>query len=166
MLQAEPPLQARPFNAGALPLIPQTQIGPQATSAQHYCDDILIFSKTREAHLVHVRMVPCGTNLRHHKLHAKASKCQFGRSSVPRHLGARRRSDPQFESCCSGRVGQPSSCTDVRRFAGLAKYCRKFVLHFSTVTLAAPMTTLCRPLARRAEELQRAQGGTHLMPCP
>ena len=45
-----------------------------------YCDDILIFSRTREEHLVHVRMVL--ETLRHRQLYAKASKCQFGRSSV------------------------------------------------------------------------------------
>ena len=45
-----------------------------------YCDDILISSKTRQEHLVHVRMVL--ETPRHHKLYAKASKCQFGRSSV------------------------------------------------------------------------------------
>ena len=45
-----------------------------------YCDDILNFSKTREEHLVHVRMVL--ETLRHHKLYTKVSKCQFGRSSV------------------------------------------------------------------------------------
>jgi Reverse transcriptase (RNA-dependent DNA polymerase) len=59
---------------------------------QVYCDDILIFSKTREEHLAHVRMVL--ETLRHHKLYAKATKCQFGRSSVgflARDLGARRR---------------------------------------------------------------------------
>ena len=47
---------------------------------QVYCDDIRIFSKTREKHLAlavaHVRMVL--ETLRHHKLYAKASKCQFG----------------------------------------------------------------------------------------
>ena len=47
---------------------------------QVYCDDIMIFSKTREEHLAHVRMVL--ETLRHLKLYAKASKCQFGRSSV------------------------------------------------------------------------------------
>jgi hypothetical protein len=47
---------------------------------QVYCDDILIFSKTREEHLVHVRMVI--EKLRHHKLYAKASKCQFGCAPV------------------------------------------------------------------------------------
>ena len=47
---------------------------------QLYCNDILIFSKTREEHLVHVHMEL--ETLRHHKLYAKASKCQFCLSSV------------------------------------------------------------------------------------
>ncbi len=37
----------------------------------------------------------------------------------------------------------PTSCTDVRRFVGLANYYRKFVLRFSA--LAAPLTALCSP---------------------
>ena len=41
-----------------------------------YCNDILIFSKTREEHLVHVHIVL--ETLLYHKLFAKASKCQFG----------------------------------------------------------------------------------------
>ena len=46
-----------------------------------HCDDILIFkfSKTREKHLVHVRMVL--ETLRRHKLYPKASKCQCGPST-------------------------------------------------------------------------------------
>jgi hypothetical protein len=49
---------------------------------QVLCDDILIFSKTREEHLVHLLMVL--KTLLHHQLSvfAKASKCQFGRSTV------------------------------------------------------------------------------------
>ena len=43
-------------------------------------DNILIFSKTREEHLVHVHMVL--ETLLHHKLYSKAWKCQFCRSSV------------------------------------------------------------------------------------
>ncbi len=50
-----------------------------------YCDDILIISKTRDEHLVHVRMVTVLETLLHHKPelsgYAKASKCQFGRAS-------------------------------------------------------------------------------------
>ncbi len=60
----------------------------QAASSRTYKDDrndILIFSKTKAEHLVHVRMVP--ETLHHHQLRvpAKASKCQsaeFSRSSV------------------------------------------------------------------------------------
>jgi hypothetical protein len=47
---------------------------------QVYCDDILIFSKTREENLVQVRMVL--ETLQHHKHYAKASKCQFDCASV------------------------------------------------------------------------------------
>ena len=47
---------------------------------QVYMNDILIFSKTKEEHLIHVRMVL--ETLKHHRLDAKASKCQFGRTSV------------------------------------------------------------------------------------
>ena len=45
-----------------------------------YCDDILIFFKTREEPLAHVHMVL--ETLRHHTLYAKASKRQFCRSSL------------------------------------------------------------------------------------
>ena len=38
---------------------------------QVYMDDILIVSRTKEEHLVHVRMVL--ETLRHHQLYAKAS---------------------------------------------------------------------------------------------
>jgi hypothetical protein len=41
---------------------------------------------------------------------------------------------------------QPASCSDVRRFVGLANYYRKFVSDFAG--LAAPLTALCRPRAR------------------
>ena len=40
---------------------------------------------------------------------------------------------------------RPASCTDVRRFVGLANYYRKFVKGFATV--AAPLTGLCSPRA-------------------
>jgi transposase InsO family protein len=116
---------------------------------QVYCDDILIFSKTREEHLVHVRMVL--ETLRHHKLYAKASKCQFGRSSVGflGHVISERgvAVDPRKVAAVA-EWATPQSCTDVRRFVGLANYYRKFVLRFSA--LAAPLTALCSPRARFA----------------
>ena len=94
-----------------------------------YCDDILIFSKTREEHLVHVRMVL--EALRHHKLYAKASKCHFGRSSVSflGHVISERgvAVDPRNVAAVA-EWATPTSCTVVRRFVGLANYYGKFVL--------------------------------------
>ncbi len=69
--QLHPVLQcSRPGSARHLP----------AHARQVYCDNILIFSKTRVEHLVHVLMVL--ETLSHHKLYAKASKCQFCCASV------------------------------------------------------------------------------------
>ena len=116
---------------------------------QVYCDDILIFSKTRDEHLVHVRMVL--ETLRHHKLYAKASKCQFGRSSVGflgHVISARGVAVDPRKVAAVAEWATPQSCTDVRRFVGLANYYRRFVLRFSA--LAAPLTALCSPRARFA----------------
>ena len=133
-------------------------VGPPGSGApmlgrfvQVYTDDILIFSKTRKEHLVHVRMVL--QTLRHHKLYAKASKCQFGRSSVTflatflGHVISERgvAVDPRKVAAVA-EWATPTSCTDVRCFVGLANYYRKFVLRFSA--LAAPLTALCSPRAQ------------------
>ena len=96
---------------------------------QVYMDDILIFSKTKAEHLVHVRMVL--ETLRNYQLFAKASKCQFGRSSVgflghvisERGVGV----DPAKVEAIR-EWARPSTCTDVRRFMGLANYYRRSVV--------------------------------------
>ena len=98
---------------------------------------------------MHMRMVL--ETLRHHKLYAKTSKCQFGRSSV----GFLYHHDVISDRCFAvdprkvaavAEWATPTSCTDVRRFVGLANYYRKFVLCFSA--LAAPLTALCSPCAQ------------------
>ena len=126
------------------------------TFVQVYMDDILIFSRSKEEHLVHVRMVL--ETLRHHRLYAKASKCQFGRSSVGflGHVISERgvAMDPRKVAAIRDWA-RPESCTDVRRFIGLANYYR-FVRGFSALT--APVTTLCSPKAtfRWTEAEQRS----------
>jgi hypothetical protein len=80
------PVLSRSFDAAGRGQPAGTRPGPPMLGCfvQVYCDDmivdILIFSKTRKEHLVHVRMVL--ETLHHHQFFAKASKCQFGRSSV------------------------------------------------------------------------------------
>ena len=105
---------------------------------------------------MHVRMVL--ETLRHHKLYAKASKCQFGRSSVgflghviSEHGVA---VDPRKVAAVA-EWSTPTSCTDVRRFVGLANYYRKFVLRFSA--LAAPLTPSAAPVPCSRGALRRSR---------
>ena len=93
--------------------------------------DILfrVFSRNREEHLVHVRMVL--EPLRHHKLYAKASKYRFCSNLLlllrlprPRHLRAQSsRRPPQGRR---RRVGNADVRTGVSRFVGREN--SKFVL--------------------------------------
>ena len=113
---------------------------------QVYMDDILIFYRTKTDHRIHVRMVLETPRL--HRLYAKASKCQFGRSSVAflGHVISARgvAMDPRKLSAIS-TWARPTSCSDVRRFIGLANYYHRFVRRFSA--LASPLTSLCSPQA-------------------
>ena len=113
---------------------------------QVYMDDILIFSRTREEHRRHVRMVL--ETLRHHQLYAKASKCEFGRSSVSclGHIISARvvAVDPcKIEAIRAW--ARPVSCTDVRRFVGLSNYYRKSVKGFATLLPHLPPCAAQRP---------------------
>ncbi len=76
-------LSTRPAGrAASLGLVPAPRPSPGprlGRFVQVYCDDIFIFTKTREEHLAHVRMAL--ETLLHHKLYVKASKCLFGLSS-------------------------------------------------------------------------------------
>ena len=113
--------------------------------------------KFNHEHLVHVHML--FETLRHHKLYAKASKCQFGRSSVSflghviiEHCVA-------VDPCKVAAVAEwatQTSCTNVRLFVCLANYYHKFVLLFSA--LAAQLTALCSPVPNScgAQPISRA----------
>ena len=109
---------------------------------QVYCHDILIFSKTSEEHLVHVRMV---LETLRHQLYAKASKCQFGRRRLLRRLprpghvtGISEHGiavDPRnLKASAVAEWATPTCCTDVRRFVALANYYRKLVQRFSSLS--------------------------------
>ena len=108
-----------------------------------FIDDILVYSKTREEHDEHLRIVL--QTLRDRQLYAKWSKCQFWLSEVS-FLGhvisqvgiavdpSKVRAVLEWES--------PKSVSEIRSFLGLAGYYRKFILDFSK--LALPLTTLTR----------------------
>ena len=96
-----------------------------------YLDDILIFSKTLEEHVSHVRTAL--ERLRTAQLYGRLHKCEFFRKTVE-YLGYIVSSDGVKASEEKIRAiidwPQPTSVRDVRSFLGLANYYRRFVKQF------------------------------------
>ena len=99
-----------------------------------FLDDILIFSKTWEEHLTHVRTI--FTALREQQLYCKPSKCLFGATETLYlgHVitGSTIAPDPQkLEGVKEWPV--PKSVSDVRSFLGFANFFRRFVPHYADI---------------------------------
>jgi hypothetical protein len=111
--------------------------------------DCLVHWPTLEQHLLDVAEVL--EILRRRQLYAKGSKCEFGRQELG-FLGHRLSKegvsvDPRkVQSIVEWAT--PTSCSEVRRFTGLANYYRRFVEGYSEV--AAPLTALGSPSTRFA----------------
>ncbi|XP_014624154.1 uncharacterized mitochondrial protein AtMg00860-like [Glycine max] len=106
-----------------------------------FIDDILVYSKTREEHEEHLRIVL--QTLRNRQLYAKLSKCEFWLDKVS-FLG---------HLISQGGIGvdpykievvlkweNPKSVFEIRSFLGLAGYYRRFIRGF--FMLALPLTKL------------------------
>ena len=108
-----------------------------------YLDDILIYSKTKEEHLHHLKQVL--DILREKKLYAKATKCDFGRTEV-QFLGFRVREDQihkdQEKVTAVRNWPELKTVREVRQFLGLAGFYRKFIEGFSKI--AKPLTDILK----------------------
>jgi hypothetical protein len=108
-----------------------------------FIDDILIYSKTKEDHVNHIRVVL--QQLRDHRLYAKFSKCEFWLDSV-KFLGHTISSegisiDPtKVQEVMDWKP--PTSVHQIRSFLGLAGYYHRFIPNFSKI--AKPMTELLK----------------------
>ena len=104
-------------------------------------DNILIYSKSKEKHKDHLRIVLYA--LRNHRLYTKFRKCEFLLTEV-RFLGhvvsalGVSMDLEKVEVVISWE--RPKSVIKIRRFLGLAGYYRRFIEDFSQ--LVAPMTKL------------------------
>ncbi|GKD27748.1 putative reverse transcriptase domain-containing protein [Tanacetum coccineum] len=99
-----------------------------------FIDDILIYSKTQEEHVEHLRLVL--ELLKKEKLYAKFSKCEFWLRKVQflRHVinGNGIHVDPcKIEAVKNWKA--PRTPTKVRSFLGLVGYYRRFIENFSKI---------------------------------
>jgi hypothetical protein len=108
-----------------------------------FFDDILIYSKTWQAHLTHVDQVL--HLLSKHKLFLKQSKCAFGISEVEYlgHIVGKDgvRVDPKKIEAMQNWP-RPKTLKSMCGFLGLTGYYRKFVQNYGKIT--APLTTLLK----------------------
>lgn len=108
-----------------------------------FFDDILIYSKTWEEHLVHLTMV-FDTPLQN-QLYVNRSKCLFGQQKID-YLGHIISSngilaDPEkIQSIESWPT--PTTITALRGFLGLTEYYQKFIKGYGVI--AAPLTSLLK----------------------
>ncbi|GJR68289.1 putative reverse transcriptase domain-containing protein [Tanacetum coccineum] len=105
-------------------------------------DDILIYSKTREEHIEHLRLVL--ELLRKKKLYAKFFKCEFWLREVQflGHVinGNEIHVDPsKIEAVKNWKA--PRTLSEVRSFLGLAGYYRRFIENFSKIAKSLTILT-------------------------
>lgn len=108
-----------------------------------YLDDILIFSRSLEEHLDHLRQVL--DILRTHSFYAKLSKCSFAQPEVDflGHVLGKDglRVDPRKTAAVQSWP-VPTDVHQVRSFLGLANYFRKFIPNYASLTY--PLNGLLR----------------------
>ncbi|KAH0709589.1 hypothetical protein KY284_011016 [Solanum tuberosum] len=112
-----------------------------------FIDDVLIYSRSEEEHVTHLRVVL--QTLKDRPLFAKFSKCEFWLQYVAflGHIVSSEgiRVDSQKIEAVK-QWPRPTSPTDIRSFLGLDGYYRRFVEGFSSI--ASPFTKLIQKRSR------------------
>ena len=110
-----------------------------------YFDDILIYSKYLDEHVIYVRLVLA--KLREEKIFAKLKKCSFCMDKV-NFLGFvvfSQGVEVDEEKVKAIREWpRPKSASEVRSFHGLSGFYRRFIRNFSTI--AVPLNELVKKI--------------------
>ncbi|GBG89579.1 hypothetical protein CBR_g49368 [Chara braunii] len=109
-----------------------------------YLDDILVYSRSLDEHVEHLRTVL--ERLRQAKYKANRDKCEFAHQELEYlgHYVTPQGIRPLANKIEALRVWpEPTNTTDVRSFMGLAGYYQRFITGYSKI--AAPMTRLQSP---------------------
>ena len=112
-----------------------------------YLDDIIIFSRTAEEHLSHIRQV--FEKLRNAHLSMKLSKCHFFTKEIQyfRHILSTKGIRPlPSKTQAINNMHPPKTAKQVCTFLGLIGYYRKFIRNFAK--LAKPLTLLTHQRAK------------------
>ena len=110
---------------------------------QTYIDDIILFSKSFDDHLQHMKTLH--KLLRKNKLTVKLSKCHFSQTSVKflGHVLSQGEIKPNPEKIeAIKQWKQPNDVGAIRSFLGVVGWYRKFIPHFAEV--AVPLVRLTR----------------------
>ncbi|GBG87545.1 hypothetical protein CBR_g45603 [Chara braunii] len=109
-----------------------------------YLDDILVYSRSLDEHVEHLRTVL--ERLRQAKYKSNRDKCKFARQELEYlgHYVTPQSIRPLADKIEAIRVWpKPTNTTDVRSCMGLAGYYQRFITGYSRI--AAPMTRLQSP---------------------
>ena len=112
-----------------------------------YLDDIIIFSKTPEEHLTHLRKV--FEKLHSENLSMKLSKCHFFSKEIQYlgHIVSTKGIHPiAWKMQAIQQMQPPTTPKQVQAFLGLVRYYRKFIKIFAKI--AKPLTLLTRQQVR------------------
>ena len=108
-----------------------------------FLDDIFIYSKTREEHLIHIEEVL--KELDKQKLYLKPTKCEWMKPEVEflgHRIGREGLSVDPHKIDAVKQWPTPTNVVEMRSFLGLAGYYRRFISHYSETAL--PLTELTK----------------------
>ncbi|KAK3516480.1 hypothetical protein QTP70_017817, partial [Hemibagrus guttatus] len=113
-----------------------------------YIDDILVYSKSLEEHVLHVREVL--SRLQRHHLYVKLEKCEFHRRTVTFLGYVISQRGVEMDMVKVRAVTDwpaPTTVRELQRFLGFANFYRRFIRNYSSV--AGPLTSLLRGKPKR-----------------